>query len=167
MSEHLFSFLDEVLQRYLGPELASCPPMRRSDLERLLTGDGQRRMNRVRVAATDWGRGEGNVSVAEECLLITPRGLMYAAALRGPARGASQAVPVPRRPAERPAGFYYVATPPTLFEAIAERLAAARPLQARVAAVDSRFGGDLVFTWPLDGALRRTLDVYEVLRLGS
>lgn len=150
MSEHLFSFLDEVLRRHPGPDLASCPQMRRPELERLLTDDGRRRLSRASRAAADWGRAEGGSAVAADCLLITPRGLVYAAA-----------VPVPRQPV----ALYYLATPPALFEPVAERLDAARPLPTRTAAVDSRFGRDLVFAWPLDGALRRALDAHEVLRL--
>ena len=166
MSEHLFRFLEEVMQRHLGPDLASCPPMRRPDLERLLTDDGHRRLSRARAAATDWGHAEGDADVAVDCLLITPRGLMYAAALRGARRSAPLPVPGPRQGVEnQPATFYYMATPSALFEPTAERLAAARPLPAAAAAVDGRFGHDLVFACPLDGALRRTLDAHEVLHL--
>ena len=167
MSEELFSFLDEAMQWYLEPQLGSCPPMGRPALERLLTDDGQRRLNRVRAAAGDWGRAEGNPDIVADCLLITPRGLLYAAALRAPARRASLPVPAPREPADHPAASYYVATPPALFEPVAERLAAACPRSAAAAAVDSRFGHDLVFMWPLDGALRRTLDAHEALRLAQ
>ena len=166
MCEHLFRFLEEVMQRRLGPGLASCPPMRRPELERLLTDDGHRRLSRARAVATEWGHAEGNADVTVDCLLITPRGLIYAAALRGPSRSASLPVPQPRQPVvDQPTTFYYLATPHELFEPVAERLAAARPLSAMAAAVDSRFGHDLVFTCPLDGALRRTLDAHEMLRL--
>jgi hypothetical protein len=165
MGEYLFRFLEQVLQQRLGPELASCPPMLRPDLERLLTDDGHRRLRRARAAATEWGHAESNADIAVDCLLITPRGLIYAAALRGPAPSPSLPVPMPRQSAEsQPATFYYVATPQELFEPAAERLAAARPAPA-AAAVDSRFGHDLVFTWPLDGALQRTLDEHEALHL--
>lgn len=174
MNEHVSGFLDEVLQRYFGALPGSCPPMSRADVERLLTGDAQRRLDRARLAATDWSRTEidGDVGIVAECLLITPRGLIYAAELSGTAgrsgaagrsevaRRGSVPVPPPRRP------VYYVATPPELFEPVAERVDAARPLAAQTAAVDSRFGQDLVFTWPLDGVLQRTLDAHEVLRLG-
>lgn len=166
MSEYLFRFLEEVLQRHLGPGLATCPPMRKPDFERLLTDDGHRRLSRARAAAREWGHVEGNADVAVDCLLITPHGLMYAAALRDPRHSASLPVPMPRRPlVDQPATLYYVATPHALFEPVAERLAAARPRSAMAAAVDSRFGHDLVFACPLDGALRRTLDAHEVLHL--
>ena len=166
MSEHLFRFLEEVLQQHLGPELDSCPPMLRPDLERLLTDDGHRRLSRARAAATEWGRAEGDADVTVDCLLITTRGLIYAAALRGPGRSAAVQIPLPRQPAEsQPATFYYVATPNALFEPVAERLAAARPASAVAAAVDSRYGHDLVFACPLDGSLLRTLDAHEVLHL--
>jgi hypothetical protein len=160
MSQRVFGFLDEVLQRYFGVRLGSCTPMSRADLERLLTDDTQRRLDRTRLAAADWSGTEiiGGVSVTSECLLITPRGLLYAAGLKGTARRASAVVPPPRP-------VYYLATPPRLFEPIAERVAAAQPLPASAAAVDSRLGHDLVFAWPLDAALRRTLDAHEVLRL--
>jgi hypothetical protein len=153
MSQRVFGFLDEVLKRYFGVRLGSCTPMSRADLERLLTDDTQRRLDRTRLAAADWSGTEiiGGVSVASECLLITPRGLLYAAGLKGTARHAS--------------AVYYLATPPWLFEPIAERVAAAQPLPASAAAVDSRLGHDLAFAWPLDAALRRTLDAHEVLRL--
>jgi hypothetical protein len=145
--------------------------MRRPDLERLLTDDSHRRLSRIRAAATEWGHAEGNADIAVDCLLITPHGLMYAAALRGPSRRPSLPVPVQRQPmVNQPATFYYVAMPHAMFESAAERLAAerlaaARPQSAVAAAVDSRFGHDLVFTCPLDGALRRTLDANEVLHL--
>jgi hypothetical protein len=160
MSQRVFGFLDEVLQRYFGARLGSCAPMRRADLERLLTDDAQRRLDRARLAAADWSGTEitGGVRVASECLLITPRGLLYAAGLTGTARPASGLVPPPRP-------VYYLATPLALFEPIAERVAAARPLPAPAAAVDSRLGHDLAFAWPLDVALRSTLDAHEVLRL--
>lgn len=161
MNEPVFSFLDAVLQRYLGPHLGSCPRMRRADLERLLTDDTQRRLDLARLAAMDWGRTEiiGNAGITSECLLITPRGLLYAARL-------SQVMRTPSRHPGPPAGpLYYLATPPALFDAIVERASAAQPLPARAAAVDSRFGHDLIFTWPLDLALRRALDAHEVLRL--
>lgn len=160
MSERVFGFLDEVLRQYFGARLGSCPPMCHADIERLLTDDTQRRLRQARLAAADWSGTEivGNVSVTSECLLITPRGLLYAAGLRGAARRTSALVPHPR-----PA--YYLATPAALFDSVAERVAAARPLPASAVAVDSRFGHDLVFTWPLDVALRRTLDAHEVLRL--
>jgi hypothetical protein len=160
MSQRVFGFLDEVLKRYFGVRLGSCTPMSRADLERLLTDDTQRRLDRTRLAAADWSGTEiiGGVSVASECLLITPRGLLYAAGLKGAARHASAVVPPPRP-------VYYLATPPWLFEPIAERVAAAQPLPASAAAVDSRLGHDLAFAWPLDAALRRTLDAHEVLRL--
>lgn len=161
MNELVFGFLDEVLQRYFGVPPGSCPPMSRAHVERLLTDDAQRRLDRARLAAADWSRTEtgGDAGIVSECLLITPRGLVYAAGLNGPERRGSVPVPPPRRP------VYYVATPPELFEPVAERVDAARPLPAQAAAVDSRFGRDLVFTWPLDVALRRTLDVHQVLHL--
>lgn len=160
MNERALGFLDEILRQYFGVRIGSCPPMHRADIERLLTDDTRRRLEQARLAAAGWSGTEiaGDVSVTSECLLITPRGLLYASALRGAARSTSALVPHPRP-------VYYLATPPALFDPVAERVAAARPLPASAVAVDSRLGHDLVFTWPLDVALRRTLDAQEVLRL--
>jgi hypothetical protein len=162
MSERLFGFLDEVLQRYLGPRPGLCPTMDRPDLERLLDGDAQRRLGHARQAAAEWGVSEthGNVGIISERLLITPRGLLYAAGLRSGGGASGRLVPRPRRP------LRYLATSPEMFEPIADRVDATPSRPVPAAAVDSRLGRDLVFTWPLDGALRRTLDAYQVLRLG-
>lgn len=151
MSERPVAFLDEVLQRYFGAEFGSCPEMRRGDLERLLTDDAHRRRVRARLAAVEWGDIEihSSVEIRSECWVITPRGLLYAAGLAGG----------PRR------FLYYLATPTALFEPIVDRAAVSRLPQASAAAVDSRLDRDLVFPWPLDAALRRTLDAHEVLRL--
>ena len=154
VSEELGNFLDNVLQRYFGLRLDDCPRMSLADLDRLLTDDTQRRLHHARLAAADWGSTEigGSFDIAAECVLITPRGLVYAASLTGAAPQSGAPV-------------YFLATPPELFEPIADRVGDTRPLPDWAAAVDSRFSHDLVFTWPLDRALRRTLDAHEVLRL--
>ncbi len=151
MSERPVTFLDEVLQRYFGAELGSFPRMRRADLERLLTDDAHRRRLRARLAAVEWGGTEihSSVEIRSECWVITPRGLLYVAGLAGG----------PRR------SLYYLAVPAVLFEPIVDRAAVSRLPRASAAAVDSRLDRDLVFPWPLDAALRRTLDAHEVLSL--
>ena len=98
MSEHLFRFLEEVMQRRLGPGLASCPPMRQLELELAAHRRWPSPRSRARAVATEWGHAEGNADVTVDCLLITPRGLIYAAALRDPA-------------AARPCRFRYRASP--------------------------------------------------------
>jgi hypothetical protein len=52
-----------------------------------------------------------------------------------------------------------------LLDPIADRVGATQLPQGSAVAVDTRFGHDLEFPWPLDAALRRTLDAHEVLRL--
>lgn len=175
MSERIIGFLDKVLRRYFGPEFGSCPRMRRADLERLLTDDAIRRLVRARQTAMDWGNSEiiGNVQITSERLLITPRGLLYAAALSGPVRGTRPPTPRLFHEPTDAAGLsasphwslYYLGTPRALFEPIVDRAAVTLLPPGSAAAVDSRLGRDLVFPWPLDTALRRTLDAHQVLRL--
>lgn len=151
--------------------------MSRADLERLLTGDTRRRVVHARAAAVEWASTEiiGTVEIISERLLITPLGLLYDARLSGSAPGAPRR-PTPhlsREPTDA-AGqhassrqiLYYLATPPALLDPIAERVGVTRLPQGSAAAVDGRFGDDLVFPWPLDAALRRTLDAHMILRLG-
>jgi hypothetical protein len=151
MSERLVTFLDEVLQRYFGPEFGSSARMRHGDLEKLLTDDAERRLAHVRLAAVEWGTTEirGNVEIRAEHWVITPRGLLYAAEL---ATSADRSL-------------YYLATPRALFEPVVEQTGAVHLPPESAAAVDSRLDPDLVFPWPLDAALRRKLDAHEVLRL--
>lgn len=153
MNERSSGFLGEVLQRYFGPGLGSWPRMRRADLERLLTGDTYRRVAHARGAAVEWAGTEitGTVEITSERLLITPRGLLYAAQLSGPSSRLA---------------LYYLAAPPPWLDPIADRVGTTQLPPDSAAAVDSRFGHDLLFPWPLDVTLRRTLDAHEVLRLG-
>lgn len=152
MTERSRTFFDEVLWRYFGAEPGTLPRMRRTDVEKLLTDDARRRLVHARLAAVEWGGTEmlAHVEITAERWVIAPRGLLYAAGLRGSAHGSSR--------------LYYLATPAALFEAIVDRAGASHPRQGSVAAVDSRLNSDLVFPWPLDAALRRTLDSHEVLR---
>ncbi|MCX5046373.1 glucose-6-phosphate dehydrogenase [Aldersonia sp. NBC_00410] len=150
-SELLFDFVDEVLQQYFGPEHGSAARVERSDVESLLTDDTRRRVAQARVAAMEWGRTEvAGVVIASDRLVITPRGVLYAAGMSAP--GA-------RRP------LYYLATPIELFESIVDRVEVTSQRHLSVAAVDDRFGSDLTFPWPLDTALRRMLDAHQILHL--
>jgi hypothetical protein len=176
MDEQSSDLPDEVLHRYLASRLGLCPRMSRADLDRLLTGDTRRRVVHARAAAVEWAGTEivGTVEITSERLLITPFGLVYQARLSGSAPGAPRR-PAPSRfrgPAEEagehassPWTLYYLATPPPLLDPIADRVGATQLPQGSAVAVDTRFGHDLEFPWPLDAALRRTLDAHEVLRL--
>lgn len=79
MKERPSDFLEEVLARYFGPGVGSCPRMRRADLEELLTDDTRQRLADLRSAATEWGDAErvDTVEITSVRLLITPRGLVY------------------------------------------------------------------------------------------
>jgi len=151
-SDPLLDFVDEVLQRYFGPEYSSGAPMGREDVERLLTDDTRRRVEEARTAAVEWGRTEitGEVAIASDRLVITSHGLVYAAGMSAPG-------------AHRP--LYYLATPPALFESIVERVDVASLRPGAVAAVDDRFGHDLTYPWPLDTGLRQMLDAHQALHL--
>lgn len=153
MGEGWSGFLDQVMRRQFGPAVVSCPGMGRAELERLLTDDAQRRLDHARYAAVDWAATDthGTAEIVSERLMITPRGLLYAAEL-SVGSGRSR---------------YYLAAAPVLFEPIVDHVHVV-PLRPRaVAAVDRRFGSDLVFPCPLDGGLRRTFETDEVLRLGQ
>ena len=154
MSDRLRGFLGEVLQRYLGSELESSSRISRAEVEKLLTDDGQRRLELAERAAAGWGRAEagGDVEIVSERFIITPRGMVYVAGLRGSA-GTTAA----RR------SLCYVATPSASFEPIVDRVRATDLRQEMVAAVDCRFGHDLEFPWPLDARLRRRFDSHQVL----
>ncbi len=155
MSEQLFDYLDEVLQRYFGADVGFAPLMRRADVEQLLTDDTRRRLAEARSAAVEWGNAEirGSVEITSECLVITHQGLLYAAGLNGVLAASA------RQP------LFYLAAPPVMYEPIVERVDSTPLLQGSAAAVDDRFGHELTFPWPLDGPLRRLLDSHQVLRL--
>ena len=154
MSERLFNFFDEVLQRHfdLGPE--SYPRARRADVEKLLSDDTRRRVAEARAAALEWASTEkinGNPAITSDRLMITPYGLLYAAGLSG--SGANRSL-------------FYLAAPPELFESIVELTdATLLPQGSAAVAVDDRFGHELTFPWPLDTPLRRLLDDHKVLCL--
>ncbi|MEV6104223.1 hypothetical protein AB0M28_05825 [Streptomyces sp. NPDC051940] len=171
MSESTPGFLDELLWRHFGPEFGSSPQMRRAEVEKLLTDDGQRRLELAERAAVDWGRAENSedVRITSERVVITPRGLLYAARLQGSPqpqrkpypepliRSAGQTSACPRR---HP--LYYLATPHASFDQLIDRVDATQLRWDSTAAVDCRFGHDLEFPWPLDTALRRTMDSHPV-----
>lgn len=152
MNERTPGFLDEVMRRCFGRAADGCPWMRRADFERLLTDDGQRRIERARHTAVEWASSDvhGAAEITSERLMVTPRGLLYAAELSA-GSGRTR---------------FYLAAAPVLFDPVVEHVHASRLVPRQAAAVDGRFGSDLVFTWPLDGALRRTFDTDELLRLG-
>ena len=154
MSERLFNFFDEVLQRHFDLGTESYPRVRRADVDRLLSDDTRRRVAEARIAAVEWANTEkisGNAVIASDRLMITPYGLLYAAGLSG--SSARQTL-------------YYLAAPPALFESIVELTdATLLPPGSAAVAVDDRFGHELTFPWPLDATLRRMLDDHQVLCL--
>lgn len=165
MNQRPFDFFDEVLRRYFGSTAVLCPQMRRDDVEKLLSDDAEWRLLHGRRAAIDWGHREGvDVDITSERLLVTDHGLLYAARLSAPARTSSPGA-IFAGPARRP--MYYLATPRALFEPIVDR-ARVTPLRpGSAAAVDDRLGRDLLFSWPLDGGLRRILGEEPILRMES
>ena len=154
MSERLFNFFDEVMQRHFGLGSESYPRARRADVEKLLSDDTRRRVAEARIAALEWANTEkisGSAAITSDRLMITPYGLLYAAGLSG--TGVSQAL-------------FYLAAPPELFESIVELTdATLLPQGSAAVAVDDRFGHELTFPWPLDAPLRRLLDDHQVLCL--
>ena len=153
MCEQSFGFLDEVLRLHLGPVLSACSHISRADVERLLTDDTHRRVRRARAAAAEWAvaEGVGQVEITSERLLITPRGLVYSARLSGSGPGSGRL------------DLHYLAIPPFIFDEVADRLGGVRLPRGSMAAMDGRLRRELEFPWPLDGALRRTLDVHRAL----
>ncbi len=175
MSRHASDFPDELLWRYFGSEFGSAPQLRRAEVEKLLTDDGQRRFELAEHAAVSWGRTEilGDVHIASERFVVTPRGLLYAARLRGkqgqprrprpayftPRIGHAGRAPAPARSQS----LYYLATPHSSFDQLVDRVRTTPPRQDSTTVVDSRFGHELEFPCPLDASLRRTLDSHPVL----
>ncbi len=156
MNQQSFEFCDEVLQQCFGTGVALSPRMRRDDIERLLADDAEWRLLHGRRAAIEWGVQDAvDIAITSECLLVTARGLVYSARLR-------------TTPSAKSSGaLYYLATPTSLFEPIVDRVRVTPLRPGSAAAVDDRFGHDLVFSWPLDAGLRRMLDDRPVLRMES
>ena len=91
MSEQLYDFFGEILQRYFRPAIDKYPRMGGVLVERLfaLTDDVPDRLVQTRRAAMAWGNAETpNARITSELFVITQHGLMYAAGLNGSRRGA-------------------------------------------------------------------------------
>lgn len=148
MDDQLFGFFDLVLRQYYESVEHPAHRMERREIEKLLTDDGRRRLGQAEVAAVEWGTSEelDRVEIVAEQLLVTPDGLLYAAALRSHRRR-----------------LYYLAMPAAPFDAFVDRVRATPRAPGSAAAVDSRLGHELDFPWPLDTGLRRTLGSHEVL----
>ncbi|MFE0339133.1 hypothetical protein [Streptomyces sp. NPDC058955] len=141
-------------------------------MEKLLTDDGQRRLELAERAAREWGRAEEaeEVRIASEHMVITPHGLLYAAQLEGNPRKPRPLSPTPttgrsRRSSESSSRhpLCYLATSRASFDQLVDHVHTAQLRQDSTAAVDSRFGHELEFPCPLDAALRRALESFPVL----
>jgi Glucose-6-phosphate dehydrogenase, NAD binding domain len=151
MSEQLYDFFGEILQRYFRAAVDACPPMRGTLVERLLTltDDVPARLAQTRRAAMVCGRAETpNARIASELFVITQHGLMYAAGFNESRRA-----------------LYYLATPPALFDPFVDQFDTAELPEGAVGVVDSRLGRDLASAHPMDVALRRILDEHVALRV--
>ena len=150
MSEQLYDFFGEILQRYFRSAVDAYPRKGGVLVERLfsLTDEVPDRLTARRAAVT-WGKAENpNARITSEAIVITQHGLIYAA-------GSS----------ESHRALYYLATPPALFDAFVDQVDTADPREDAVVAVDSRFGRDLTSAHPMDAALRRILDEHLALRV--
>lgn len=151
MSEQLYDFFGEILQRYFRSAIDAYPRMGGVLVERLftLTDEVPDRLTDSRRAAVMWGKAENpNARITSEAIVITQHGLIYAAGLNESRRA-----------------LYYLATPPALFDAFVDQVDTADPREDAVVAVDSRFGRDLTSAHPMDAALRRILDEHLALRV--
>ena len=82
------------------------------------------RLAQARCAALGWGKAEiPNARFTSELFVITQHGLMYAAGLNESRRA-----------------FYYLATPPELFDPFVDQVDTAELRQGAVVVVDSRCG---------------------------
>lgn len=174
MSAEFLGFLDEVVQHYRPAGAPGPQAVPRSVVETLLVDDGQRRVELAERVAVAWGVGEahGPVDITAERMLITSGGLLYAALLTGVGSATGRPRPLVDRPAQ-PAGRSIVSTRRTLlylastrapFDSLVDRIRLlTRDATSAVAAVDSRFGHELDYVWPLDVGLRRRLDASPVL----
>lgn len=148
MSEQALRFFNDVLQRHYGAPPDPQARITREDLDWLVNGDAQRRVQVVRAAALRWARSEdvGTMAITSECLVTTSIGLFYAAELGGGA-------------------LHFLAVPAASFEAIIDCARLAQQGRRSLVAVDSRLEQDLLFACPLDRPIRRLLEAKEVLRL--
>jgi hypothetical protein len=151
MSEQLYDFFGEILQRYFRSTIDAYPRMGGALVERLftLTDDVPDRLTDGRRAAVAWGKDESpNARITSELFVISQHGLIYAAELNESRRA-----------------LHYLATPPALFDAFVDQADTADLRAGAVVAVDSRFGRDLAAAHPMDAALRRILDEHLALRV--
>ena len=151
MSEQLYDFFGEILQRYFRPAIDAYPRMGGALVERLLTltDDVPDRLAQTRRAARVWGKAETpNARITSELFVITQNGLMYAARLKESRRA-----------------LYYLATPPALFDPFVDQVETAELRGGTVVVVDNRFSRDLASAHPMDAALRRILDEHLALRV--
>lgn len=150
MSEPFVGFLDEVVQHYRPAGAPGPEAVPRSLVETLLVGDGQRRRVLAERVALDWGMGErhGPVTITAERLLVTPHGLLFAAMMGGASK--------------RPTLLYLASTRGS-FDDVVDRIRLLAGRATSVVAVDSRYGHELDYVWPLDVGLRRRLDATPVL----
>jgi hypothetical protein len=151
MSEQRYDFFDEIFQRYFRPAIDVCPLMRDALVERLFTlsDDVPDRLAQIRRAAMAWGKAETpDAGISSELFVITQHGLMYAAGFSQSGRA-----------------FYYLATPPGLFDPFVDQIDTAELRDDEVVVVDSAFGRDLASAHPMDAALRRLLDEHDALRV--
>ena len=151
MSEQLYDFFGEVLQRYFRPVIDTYPPLHDGLVEKMfrLTDAVQDPLEQSRRAAVVWGHAEvDNARFATELFVITQQGLIYAAELNNARRS-----------------LYYLATPPSLFDPFVDQVRSAELRNGAVVVVDNRFGRDLATARPMDAALRRILDEHWALRV--
>lgn len=163
MKMQLLDFIDDVLRSHYGPEVEKSPQLRRIQVEKLLTDDGQRRLGEAERAAVEWGGHEfhGDVRIVSERMIVTPLGLVYAAGLKGLRRRPDRFSD--RSSADPDETMYYLATPRSTFDSLVDHTRGATQRHRSVAVVDSRYGHELEFPWPLDAGLRRTFDDHEEL----
>ncbi|MET4429657.1 glucose-6-phosphate dehydrogenase [Mycolicibacterium sp. 624] len=151
MSEQLYDFFGEILQRYFRSAIDAYPQMGGVLVERLftLTDEIPDHLTESRRAAVTWGKAENpKARITSEAFVITQHGLIYAAGLN-----------------ESHRALYYLATPPTFFDAFVDQVDTADVCEGAIVAVDGRFGRDLTSARPMDAALRRILDEHVALRV--
>ncbi|MGK2868713.1 MAG: hypothetical protein ACSLFA_19125 [Mycobacterium sp.] len=152
MTDRYFDYFGAMLRDCLPVGDRSGPRIPRSEFPALITDDVRLHVLQGRLAAAEWGSAEAHVPVTVTAthVLVTEHGLVIAAAVTAPPRTIPQ---------------YYVATPHSLFDRIADQVHDAPPASGAVAAVDCRLDHDLTSMWQFEAALRRMLDDYPVLEL--
>ncbi|MUL85702.1 MULTISPECIES: glucose-6-phosphate dehydrogenase [unclassified Mycolicibacterium] len=154
MAQQRDDFFGDVFARYFRPAIDQYPSTAGTLVHRLIacTDDVQDRLAQARLAAAVWGEEElghfGPVHPSSELFVFTQCGLMYGA-----------------RFADAHHGFYYLATPHTMFDALVDQIEHTPLRLGTVVAVDRRCSHDLASAHPMDAALRRILDEHEALRV--